>query len=334
MECLENYIGIIGCNSASAESGVYINSLPGISIEVAQKIADAEQITYLNAWTDITARAIRRFKTDVVNNLKKRFRLNIISKFINTGKELDTTVVTAAAVDYRGRVLTINGAMPSKLHKFYIEEVNIYFNAAYTTTLKIIDEYGDTQTTKTVTSTAAGWKRVYIGETYDGQTLYALYDATTVNSVKTINSVNVASELSCYCDAICDDCGDCYLGTTGILATDTTDLTTYTEGDNTYGMQITFGLRCAYDAIICANRAEFIEPLQMVHGVEFLAERIYSTRINRFTTIDNQKAKELRTELEKIYQVSLQAVLDGLRIDEADCCVECEWVTNYTQCLP
>jgi len=334
MECLEGYIGIQGCGTSTPESGVYINSLPGISIEVAQKIADGEQITFLNAWNDITARAIRRFKTDVVNNLKKRFRLSIISKFINTGKDLDTSVVTAASATWRGRVIQVVGDMPSRLNKIYIEEVNIYFSGAVNTTLKIVDEYGNVQSTKTVTTTGAGWKRVYIGDTFDGKTLWVVYDSTAINSVKTVNDVYTDTNGDCYCDAYCDyDC-DCKLRTTGVIITDITDIDTFVEGSNTYGLSIIYGLRCAYDAAICSNRQEFIEPLQMVHGVEFLSERIYSTRVNRFTTIDLQKAKDLRTELEGIYQSSLQAVLDGLMIDESDCCIECQWVTRYDQCTP
>lgn len=335
MECLEGYIGIEGCGAATPESGVYINSLPGISIEVAQKIADSEQITFLNAWNDITERAIRRFKTDVLNNLKKRFRLNIISQFINTGKSVDTTVITAAAAEYRGRVLKILGQTPSKLHKIYIEEVNIYFNAAGATTLYVIDEYGTTQYTKAITITAAGWQRVYVGQTFDGKELQVVYDATTINSVKTTNAATLELDISCYCQELCDcECDDCNITTTGTSATDLGDLSTYTEGSNSFGVSVIFGLRCSYDAVICSNREEFIEPLVLLHGVEFLSERIYSTRVNRFTTIDLVKAKELRTEMEGSYQAALSAVLDGMRIDKFDCCIECEWMTQYTQCLP
>lgn len=333
MECLEGYIGIQGCNTSAPESGVYVNSLPGISIEVLQKVTDSEQVTFINAWNDITARALRRFKTDVINNLKKRFRLNIISKFINTGKAVDTSTITQAAANWRGRIIQIMGETPSELNKAYIEEVNIYFQAAGATTLKILDENGFLLVNKTVTATSVGWKRTYIGDTYNGKTFYVLYDATNINSVKTVNTPELDTSCDCYCSDIYDDC-DCSIRTNGVIGTDINDIETFTENLNSYGLSIVFGLRCAYDAIICANRTEFIEPLQYLHGVEFLAERIYSTRVNRYTTVDLAKAKEMRTEFEAIYQASLQAILDGIRISQYDCCIECEWVTNYDQCTP
>lgn len=329
MECLEGYIGIQGCGTTAPESGVYINSLPGISIEVAQKIADSEQITFLNAWNDITARAIRRFKTDVVNNLKKRFRLNIISKFLNTGRAYDEDTITLAADEWRGRNIEIIGDTPSQLHKMYIEEISIYFLDPGSTTLQIIDENSNVQYTTTVTAATAGWKRVYIGQTFDGKLFHLVYYCLNMDSVRTVNPATFDNNCDTYCTDICDDC-DCRIRTTGFYYNGTTE----DETENSYGLSVVFGLRCAYDAIICSNRAEFIESLQMVHGVEFLSERIYSNRVNRYTTIDLQKAKDLRTELDGIYQSSLQAVLDGIRIDDFDCCIECQWVTRYDQCTP
>jgi hypothetical protein len=62
MDCLKDYIGIKGCGApappevpnplpegASATdyfSGLYINELPGVNLEVIEKIADEEQENY------------------------------------------------------------------------------------------------------------------------------------------------------------------------------------------------------------------------------------------------------------------------------------------------
>lgn len=57
-------------------SGIYLNSLPGISIESIDKIADSEQVTYLGVWDDVQKFALAQFRLDVMNELKNCYQLN------------------------------------------------------------------------------------------------------------------------------------------------------------------------------------------------------------------------------------------------------------------
>ena len=49
LNCFIDYIGLSYCSGVYEQpgSGLYLNSLPGISIESIDKIADSEQITYV-----------------------------------------------------------------------------------------------------------------------------------------------------------------------------------------------------------------------------------------------------------------------------------------------
>lgn len=76
MECLIDYIGIKGCSTNLPASGLYINSLPGISLESMDKIADEEQITYLGMWGDVQSEAAIRFYTDFIEELNKCYQLS------------------------------------------------------------------------------------------------------------------------------------------------------------------------------------------------------------------------------------------------------------------
>lgn len=76
MECLINYIGIRACGNNTPESGLYINSLPGISLESIDKIADSEQITYIGVWNDVQTEASQRFFLDFINEITKCFKLS------------------------------------------------------------------------------------------------------------------------------------------------------------------------------------------------------------------------------------------------------------------
>lgn len=75
MDCLTDYIGLKICGNETSGSGQFINSLPGISLESVDKIADAEQITYAGVWADVQAEAANRFYIDVVNELSKCYQL-------------------------------------------------------------------------------------------------------------------------------------------------------------------------------------------------------------------------------------------------------------------
>lgn len=76
LQCLKGLVGIKGCSGEEPGSGLYINSLPGVTLEMVDKIADAEQVTYLGVWKDIEDRTIRRFRTLFMAGLNRCFQIN------------------------------------------------------------------------------------------------------------------------------------------------------------------------------------------------------------------------------------------------------------------
>lgn len=79
MDCFLNHIGLNYCLRGvydTPASGIYLNSLPGISIENIDKIADSEQITYLGVWNDVQAFALAQFRLDIITEMKKCYALN------------------------------------------------------------------------------------------------------------------------------------------------------------------------------------------------------------------------------------------------------------------
>lgn len=78
MQCFIDYIGLSFCAGAyeSPASGIYINSLPGMSIESIDKTADQEQVNYLGVWTDVQANALQQFRMDIVAEINKCYKIN------------------------------------------------------------------------------------------------------------------------------------------------------------------------------------------------------------------------------------------------------------------
>lgn len=69
--CLKDYVGVKLCDDSlnPPGSGLYINSLPGLSIEALDNIADSEQITYKGIYSDAQDEAWQLFQVDFFNAL-------------------------------------------------------------------------------------------------------------------------------------------------------------------------------------------------------------------------------------------------------------------------
>lgn len=78
LSCFIDFVGLSYCAGIYEQpgSGLYLNSLPGISIESIDKIADSEQITYLGVWDDVQKSAVAQFRIDVLAEIKKCFKLD------------------------------------------------------------------------------------------------------------------------------------------------------------------------------------------------------------------------------------------------------------------
>lgn len=76
ISCLENLVGIKGCGQPVPETGVYINTLVGVTIKQMQRIADNEQQNYLGVWKDAKENASAIMYADFQNYLNYYFKVN------------------------------------------------------------------------------------------------------------------------------------------------------------------------------------------------------------------------------------------------------------------
>lgn len=81
------------------------------------------------------------------------------------------------------------------------------------------------------------------------------------------------------------------------------------------------------ECIICENKALLAVALWYLLGAEFMFERISSSRVNRYTTIDKIKAQKLRAEFEETFHIELAAAIPGIDI-ESSTCIESETVEH------
>lgn len=83
MNCLTDYIGLKGCSNEPPASGLYINTLPGISLQSLDMIATPDQITYKGLWSDAQEEAFNEFYSGFFTTVANCFTVNAYCDYEN-----------------------------------------------------------------------------------------------------------------------------------------------------------------------------------------------------------------------------------------------------------
>lgn len=339
MDCLDDFIGLNHCSILTTpESGLYLNDLPGVEIQNIDQIANAEQATFMGVWEEIQKRALKRFRTDVINEFGKRYRIKQVQQTLNIGKEVDTATVTAAAVQYRGFTVELNQAtetyVNSNMQSIFIQTLYLYLPASVNTTIKVFDLDLGTQLYTYSLTGSVGWNTVNVGQYFEASRIFVCYDATTVNSVK-LDITNMYLDNNSYINNWLYTFWHCCSGLTKLKGASSAiaTLTTTTAGQSTFGLSGILSIRCTYNSVVCYNKEHFGQALLYCLGSELMTERINSSRINRWTTVDKPKAVELRKYFEARYKGGvyddisydgeLTTAVFGIDLNKRDACLQC-----------
>jgi hypothetical protein len=325
MDCLINYIGIKDCGT-EPPSGVFINSLPGINTEIINAIADSEEVTHTNVWSDVNIVAAKRLQTDILTKLRKIYKLKRIRQafeFIPAAGADE-----ASSNEYRGLLLTFDYQYFT-FQSFMVASVYLYSRVAATTTLKIFDRSGFELYSKEV-AVVEGMNVYSVDRFFISDRLFVGFDFTTIDGVASDISSNVSS---CFCKAVntvCTECSPSFAGATrsvGGLVT--------TTASNAHGVGIVGSASCDYSSIVCNNKPLFTSAWLFLLGNQMLIQLLNSDRINKYTTADREKFNELKDFYQVQYEGQLEEAIAGIGLDTAnDCCIECGTYPKTVTWLP
>jgi hypothetical protein len=355
MECLKDYIAIKGCGLPTPASGMYINQLAGIEFQGIEQLANADQQSFVGVWNDVQTRAIERFRVDVIGKLSgfdKRYKLRQITQTVDLGKSFNPTITTQSA-NQRGLILELHRetdqAVCSNMQSLYIQSVNFYLNADGDYTITITDaDFGTVLDSFPFTGATSGWNAINVDKQYDYQRVIISVDATSVDTVTTDISqfnLNQYSTTNPFNPSRWSNGGwwtDFGCAGTANVRGITTD-TSYKNpvyGTNTFGVSCIFSVRCTYNNVVCSNKRYFASAFRLLLGIELMDERIFTSRINKWTTVNAKDAKDLQlkfelqyrggvTETGIEYEGELNQAIQTIDLDLSDCCLECsqeiEW---------
>ncbi len=331
MECLRDYIGVLGCGALVPVAGKYLNTLPGISLEGIEKLANDEQKNFLGVWKNVQDRALSKFSIEVTQRFLKEFKLKQLRGAVDLLNRIYTqsqTNTPAAPLQRGFSVELMYGKSvftASNLQQIYVESLSFYIIDKTTigdsVTINIVDLLmGNKVDTFTIPTDKVnnGWNEVRVQKSYDYARLAFTYDATNIpGPEQLINQLSINGFYSAitilyggYCDPF-------------IRGIEYTDYQSPTYGTNIFGLTGKFSVVCKYDKIVCNNKDLFTYPLWYLCGAELMIERLNSNRVNEFTTIGLDKAAELYKDFMAEFDRSLTQLVDSISLNSNDACLEC-----------
>lgn len=340
MNCLDNYIGLRYPGSPTPDSGLYINDLPGLSLKAIDKIANEEQITFSGVWQDVQCRSLKKFDTAIINYFSKRYRLRRVHESVQLPNSYlgEVENQTAAAAEYRGITYDL-GYHASPLASIHIETLQIYLLAPQASvTFKIWEVIDmdnanllDTLTLAPLGGLGTGWNTLKVNKDYNVWKIFVAYDATNITSVwlplnRAYDMFNQQSLVQWPINSPCQawlfgaNAGEPYSG--------------LQEMNNTFGLSGQIGTNCGFENVVCANKQLFANALWYYHGAELMIERLFSERLNKYTTIDLKRAEQLQKYFADTAANELANVLDGINMVSWDCCIDCNDQVQLVHQLP
>jgi len=316
MDCLK-IIGLRGI--CDAETRLVVNDLPGISLKMVSNLTDDQKASFADVWESVQNNAVNEVMADLLPHLAKYMRPDTLIDNYQTSY-IDTPYQDVdASAEWKGVALEHWG---SKYARFVINDVQLYADSAGSYNVKIFD-YNDGRELDAFTGTlAAGLNTITINKSYDIQgqkkRLFIAYDGTSINSKKTAmlpySFTNIQG-------------GKVALATTPIR--ENIDF-----GSNTFGLSVNFNLECSLELFACQYRELLKQALWYKHGDSLLMFRLASDRINQYTLVGTEQAKELRELYHAKYEKSLNAVLDSISAKAGDDCFICDNQRTFKYNLP
>ena len=132
MDCFIDLVGVRNCTGEELPVGGWINTLPGISLESVDRIANSEQISFKGVWDDIQAEAARRFESDFISSVSECYQLNAYCDYEDMACENKSKLMNA------WRYLLGNQLM---IERLYSDRINYYTTVSRDQASELKDHY-------------------------------------------------------------------------------------------------------------------------------------------------------------------------------------------------
>jgi hypothetical protein len=303
MDCLQKILCgervIIGVRNfdgcTTPESQLFINDYPGCDLKTASKITNDELVTGNKALKECVLNAVKYVNSNLMDYVNQRFRFNNIVETRQTDVNFSSTEIIPAANLDRGRTLT---RWRSELARTYIEEIYVKPDA------DIVED-------------------IYI---QDG-TVLKKYEAVVLKANKVnvvpIRYIAKSEKITIYINQKNAGFYACNGGSYKFRGCcqsrkNSTDTELLIEGWNgtqedtkCYGIGVLAMVKCYFDDVFCALLPNLYFPIYYRSVYEFMQMRIHTNRVNNIATFGEEKAREIRDEVDELFNEKMKRVTDN-----------------------
>jgi len=299
------------------DSDYFINDLEGVTTEEIEGLSDTEDHYEPRlVFDDIYNRASRLLENDVITKLRKYYRhYSEDGKGITT--QIDEKVDLTMGTAYNGWLFDLGHQGINR--RLTIEKIAIFLNGAVDFDIRVFDASTGEELDKITMVGATGLQEYNILKSYPFwkyRNIFIAYDDEVVDTIRTQRFVNPRGNI-----------------VTGTISNTAAVLKDSITGTDT-GLMVNYTLECSVDNFVCSRLDFFKDPFLYKLGIEYCKERLHSNRINRFTLITRDRARELKDSFQEEYDSMLDNYLDDIRINEHHDCFECAKAITVKPIVP
>jgi len=329
--CFQDFIGMPLCSTEEPASGVYITDYPGISTELADKVASADQITFAGVWKSVQRQAYQKMLTDVQKAIRESANARIDQVLFQTQKpfvqQWQQIQTLAPDAVYRGVLASVSGTkyMGLRVKSFWVynagsNTVNVDVNIFQSQNAELVY-------TKNV-DLAPGMNTVPVNQLFysdfDKINLLLLVDCT---NLETLGGNFIDWALLPY-DIECATQWSLWnLNTVNMLPVEAP--LNYGLG-NTWTQQQQSGiywdaeLVCSLDLFVCSQRFNLLDAWARLLCSELLRFKLASQRVNYFTQSNREITERNQATFLQEYQDALSGWAQQLNLRGEGMCFNCE----------
>ena len=323
-DCLENYIGIQGtCSDVDSVSGLYVNTLPSISLKLLANLSDEETKDFTGLWDEIYTRTLNNLESDVLVKSQKYFITNLLLDNQQTGFYRDPLTTITSSNELKGNTIECFYNV-SRYLSIYVNSVQLYLPAAINGNIFIYNLMNGVLLDTIAYVGAVGVNVIQINKSYKsyGQDtkIFVCYDGNTTNSIET---------------SPIDDSALAITNGAKIAVGNTVLSNSLTRSGESYGLIVDYNLKCDISEFICSSKDSFKFAFWWKLGSSIMFERMNSDRMNKYTLNKTKlELKDLYNYYEDNYDKIMDAVMDNMEQNSDNICFSCRKQRNYKYLNP
>lgn len=313
MSCFDGYI-TLSPSIDTSRSGLYASGLPGVDEELIAGLSKYVSDSADDTWDVLYKRACDNLVSGISSAMNSKFFVDLKLLSRVTSAYLQTF---NSATETAGVKLTFLLPRYARIH---VISVSVNSEIAYPNpgfNLNFYDQNDQLLLTKNKALTE-GLNTITVDTDFEVDELFIGYDPTLFSLANTENKRyhNILDYGPIFCE------WDCWGGTGRV------------EQINGGGVNVNYVVYCSIEKMVCENLNLFRQALLWRIGVELTAERRFGNRLNRFTTMTFELAKELQDYYTTQYEKEASNVMASFNVPEDPWCFDCKNTSYVRTQLP